>query len=302
VKIEQALAHYLLRNKSLSLQGIGTFHLDASVPDTADTERPVIFPENAVSFHYDPRTREDEGLVDFIVEYTHKIKPLASSDLESFLSLGRQFLNIGNPLVLQNIGTLDKTNSGELVFKAGHSVAEKLAPQKMKNDGPEPEAGEENFFNEYQQERHRKSGPRLLLVFLILLVLGFMGWSVWHYLGNRKENPENVTSTESVVPVSDTSRFKKDSTIIANAAADSNLSKKTSSDTVNFKIVVKQYRTPEAAERRLKELQNYHRNVIMYTDDSVTYKIAEPFNLPLSDSTKILDSLKRYYSKVYLER
>jgi len=302
VKIEQALSHYLLKNKSLSLQGIGTFHLDASIPDTADRERPIIFPENAVSFHYDPKVTEDEGLVDFIVEYTHKIKPLASSDLESFLSLGRQFLNIGNPLVLQNIGTLDKTNSGELVFKPGHLVAEKLEPQKMKNDGPEPEAGEENFFNEYQQERHRKGGPKLLLVFLILLVLGFIAWSVWHYLGNRKESAENVTSTESVVPISDSSNFKKDSSVIANAGIDSSLSKKTSSDTVSFKIVVKQYRTSEAAEKRLKELQTYHRNVIMYTKDSVTYKIAEPFNLPLSDTTKILDSLKRYYTKIYLEK
>lgn len=302
MKIEQVLGHYLLKNKSLSLQGIGTFHLDAPVPDTSDHEKPIIFPENAISFHYDPRTKEDEGLVDFIVEYTHKIKPLASSDLESFLSLGRQFLNIGNPLILQNIGTLDKTNSGELVFKPGHLVAEKLEPHKIKNEKPEPQADEENFFNEYQQGRRRKSGPKLLLVFLILLVLGFMGWSVWHYLGNRKESTENVTSTESVVPLSDTSSFQKDSTVIANAVVDSSASKKIPSDTVSFKIVVKKYRTPEAAQKRLKELQAYHRNVIMYTNDSVTYKIAEPFNLPLSDTTKILDSLKRYYTKIYLEK
>jgi hypothetical protein len=304
VKIEQALGHYLLKNKSLSLQGIGTFHLNVTVPDTADTERPIILPENAVSFHYDPRTSEDESLVDFIVEHTHKIKPLASSDLESFLSLGRQFLNIGKPFVLQNIGTLDKTNSGELVFKPGQLVAEKIEPHKIKNDEPEADPGEENYFNEYQQQRKSSNGPKLLLVFLILLVLGFISWSVWHYLANKKDTSENVTSTEPIVPITeDTSRFQKDSTIIANAIADSiNAIQQKASDTVSFKVVVRQYKTPGAAEKRLKELQNYHRNVIMYTDDSVTYKLAEPFNLPLSDTTKILDSLKRYYTKVYLEK
>jgi hypothetical protein len=33
----------------------------------------------------------------------------------------------------------------------------------------------------------------------------------------------------------------------------------------------------------------------MYTADSVTYKLAEPFNLPLSDTAKIKDSLNRFY-------
>jgi hypothetical protein len=38
----------------------------------------------------------------------------------------------------------------------------------------------------------------------------------------------------------------------------------------------------------------------MYTDnDSATFKIAEPFNLPLSDTTKMLDSLKTFYAKTY---
>lgn len=303
MKIEQALAHYLLKNKSLSLQGIGTFNLDVPVPDTANLEKPIVLPENAVSFHYDPRTTEDEGLVDFIVEQTHKIKPLASSDLESFLSLGRQFLNIGKPFVLQNIGILDKTNAGDLVFKPGHLVAEKIEPQKIKDDISEAATDEENFFAEYQQPRKSNSGPKLLLVFLILLILGFLTWSVWHYLGNEKETSENITSTGPIVPMPDTSNFQKDSTIIANAGVDSaNAAQKESSDSVNFRIVVREYRTVGAAEKRLADLKYYGRNVIMYTHDSVIYKIAEPFYLPLADTTKILDSLKRYYTKVYLER
>ena len=108
MKIEQVLVHYLLKTKQLTLQGIGTFHLDAAIPDTADSEKPVVIPENAITFTYDPRATEDDGLVDFIVEHTKKIKPLAASDLDSFLSLGRQFLNIGKPFNLPHIGTLGK--------------------------------------------------------------------------------------------------------------------------------------------------------------------------------------------------
>lgn len=303
MKIEQVLVHYLLKNKTLTLQGIGTFQLDAALPDSADPDRPIILPEGAVSFHYDPRATEDPGLVDFIVEHTHKIKPLASSDLESFLSLGRQFLNIGKPFVLLNIGTLDKINSGELIFKSGQLIAERMEPQRIKSDEAEVETGDENLFNEYQKERKSKNGPKLLLVFLILLVLGFIGWSLWHYLENKKSSPENITTTEPIVPLADTTHFQKDSTIIANAVVDSTkTAQENPSDSVTFKIVVGRYRTISAAEARLKLLKNSRRNVIMYTTDSIIYKIAEPFTLPLSDTTKALDSLKRYYTRVYMEK
>jgi len=303
VKIEQVFVHYLLKNKTLTLQGIGTFQLDAALPDPADPDRPIILPESAVSFHYDPKTIEDPGLVDFIVEHTHKMKPLASSDLDSFLSFGRQFLNIGLPFVLLNIGTLDKTNSGELIFKSGQLMAERMEPQKMKSDETEVKTGDENLFNEYQKERKSKNDPKVLLIFLILLVLGFMGWSIWHYLENKKNSPENIRTTEPIAPLPDITHFQKDSTIIANAAVDSMKTvQKNPSDSVTFKIVVGRYRTINAAEARLKVLKNYRRNVIMYTTDSIIYKIAEPFTLPLSDTTRALDSLKGYYARVYLER
>lgn len=300
VKIDQVLVHYLLKTRQLTLQGIGTFHLDASVPASADPDKPVVIPENAITFHYDPRVKEDEGLVDFIVEHTKKIKPLATSDLDSYLSLGRQFLNIGNPLILPNIGTLEKLNSGILAFKPGVSNPEKLEPNKIKKEEEAPvSAEEENLFNDYQKERKSKNGGKSILILLTLVILGFIAWAVWHYAFGPKNETNNVTSTGQIVPVKDSS-FKTDSQIIANSQIDS-LKKQNPSDSVTFNIVVNEYHSAPAAEKRLNTLKTYRRNVIMYTDDSVTYKVAEPFMLPLSDTTKILDSLKRYYAKPRVE-
>ena len=41
----------------------------------------------------------------------------------------------------------------------------------------------------------------------------------------------------------------------------------------------------------------------MYTDDSVMYKVAEPFALPLADTTHIKDSLNKnfYLCKSHVE-
>lgn len=300
MKIEQAIVQYLFKTKKLTLEGIGTFLLYNTAPDSADPEKAVPLPEKSVIFHYDPKAKEDPDLVDFIVENTNKIKPLASSDLESFISLGRQFLNIGKPFVLQNLGTLDKLNSGELVFKQGHLVAQKIEPGKVKIEEPETEEKEENLFNDYQKERKSNNAPKAILAVLVVVILGFLGWAVWHYGFSKKNNVESLQSTEPIMPITDSSNLKKDST--ANAAADSNnIQKNNAGDSITFNIVVRKYRSEGAAMARLKELKYYHRNVIMYTNDSVIYKVAEPFKLPLSDTTKILDSLKRYYAKVYVD-
>jgi hypothetical protein len=292
VKIEQVLVHYLLKNKQVTLQGIGTFHLDASIADAADAERPVVIPENAITFAYDHRAGEDEGLVDFIVEHTNKIKSLAASDLDSFLSLGREFLNIGKPFNLPNIGTLEKLNSGVLAFIPGQLIAPKMEPNRIRNE-EEAKEHEESLFNEYQKERKSNNGGKLVLMLLVLIILGFAVWAVWRYAFTKKEVAENLTSTEGIVPVKDAA-VKADS---ATTGPKSTLP----ADTVSFKVVVSEYHTKHAAEFRLKELKSYHRNVILYTDDSTIFKIAEPFNLPLSDTTRILDSLRLYYSKAFVE-
>ncbi|MGN6247501.1 MAG: hypothetical protein ACTHNG_04055, partial [Ginsengibacter sp.] len=121
---------------------------------------------------------------------------------------------------------------------------------------------------------------------------GFAVWAVWRYAFTKKEETPNLTSTEGIVPVKDSSS-QSDTTTAVNATP--------VSDTVSFNVVVSEYHTINAADRRLQMLKNNHRNVILYTDDSTMYKIAEPFKLPLADTTRILDSLRRYYAKAVLE-
>ena len=116
LKIEQVLVQQLYSNKKITLQGIGSFSLDSSVSLPVDSEKGMVIPENAISFNYNPKEGEDEALIDAIVKHTKKIKPLASADLDSFLMLGRQFLNIGKPFTIEGLGTLDKAQTGELVF------------------------------------------------------------------------------------------------------------------------------------------------------------------------------------------
>jgi len=302
VKIEQALVLYLLKHKQISLQGIGTFKIDALFPDNTDSDKPFIIPSDAISFVYDPKTGKNDDLIDFIVQNTKKIKPLASADLDSFLTLGRQFLNIGKPFTIQNLGTLEKLKSGDLEFKPGPLV-QKVEVPKLKIEDEGAEQHEENLFNDYKREPSGNNRRALLIIFIII-ILGLAAWAVW-YFGFKKNNSEEGTTNESIIPIADTQRasIKNDSLNTAPVTDSSNNARKNPADSFTFKVVVRETRDKEVALARLAILQSFGRNVIMYTTDSVTYKVAQPFKLPLSDTTKILDSLnKNYYDgKAHIE-
>ncbi len=292
MKIDHVLIHYLLKNKELVLQGIGRFMLTASLADTADPDKPIIIPEDAIQFQYDPKAVEDPALVDFIVGFTGKIKPLAASDLDSYVMLGRQFLNIGNPFIIPDIGTLQKNNAGELIFKGGQHFAPKI-PQRTRIEDDGKEVMEEDMFNDFLKPSGTQWGKIVLLI-TVLLVIGLVAWAIWYYASEDNTPSKTVTTTEQVVPMQD-------------ASANDSLLKKNESDSVNllktnqphytFKALVSSTTDSTKARNRFNKLILYKRNVVLYTNDSITYKIAEPFSIPLSDTTKIKDSLFRFYGK-----
>jgi hypothetical protein len=303
VKIEQALVLYLLKHKQIALQGIGTFRIDALVPENTDSDKPFVIPPDAISFVYDSKAGEDDELIDFIVQNTKKIKPLASADLDSFLTLGRQFLNIGKPFTIQNLGTLEKLNNGDLEFKPGPLI-QKVEVPKLKIEDEGAEQHEENLFNDYKTEPSGDNRRTLLIIFTII-ILGAGAWAAWNF-GFRKNNAEKIPATDAIIPIADTVATPKkiDTSVVSQNLADSlNKFKVPSSDSFTFNVVVRQTRDKEVALARLAILKSFGRNVIMYTSDSITFKVAEPFALPLSDTSRILDSLnKKFYDgKAFIE-
>lgn len=297
MKLDQALIYYLLKHKELPLQGIGIFKLEGAVSEPSDPGKPFVIPADAISFTYNPRIAEDPDLVNFISETTGKIKPLASADLDSYLTLGRQFINIGKPLIIPNIGTIEKTNSGELIFKGGQHVMERVTPNKVSTEVEEVEEAEPASFSDFPA-RKTNSGRGFLYLF-ILVIIGLTVWAIWKYAFNAQEQEETITHTD-IAPVPDTNAVPaQDSTAAASDSLSLSMAPVSrSSDSIGFKIVVGIYKTREAGEKRLTDMKLSNRNVILYTTDSINYKVAEPFpNLPLRDSNRIKDSMRAYYGE-----
>jgi hypothetical protein len=285
MKIEQLLVQHFYNNREVTLQGMGTFTLSADYVMPKENDKDAEIPENAISFQYNARAVEDDALIDYIVQQTRKMKSLAAADLDSYLVLGKQFLNIGKPFKIEGMGMLVKSQQGDLEFTKGQAFHAKMetSPAALKEQRVNPEI---SFASESKTEGSSKKG---LLIAGIILVLALVGATVWYFVSRK-----NTTATENIAVIADADTVKanipKEDTIAAKPQVQAPVN-----DGYTFKVVFLKTVDSAAAVYRMNVLTARKHKVIMYKKDSLTYALAEPFTLPLSDTTHIKDSLNRFY-------
>jgi hypothetical protein len=300
MKIEQLLVQHLYNSKELSLQGIGTFRLSDNVVLPADNEKDFVVPADGITFTYDNKAKEDEALIDFIVQQTRKMKALATADLDSFLILNKQFLNIGKPFRIEGIGTLQKNQAGQFDFTPGQYISPRMEPAVK----PLKEKFEEDIsFKTAAAAPESSNSKKMIVVLAGILLLGAAAFGAWWFF-LRKDNAvvtnEPVVKADSSKMVSNKPDSIKQDT--NKTAAPVSVAQTTGEGSL-FKVVFMVTADKNKAIAKKTTLEGRGHKVIMYTNDSVTYKLAEPFTLPLSDTLKVKDSLgKWYYGKtVFIE-
>lgn len=291
VKIEQLLVLHLYKNKSLTIQGIGTIYLNPAVALPAEGEKDYLMPDNAFTFEYNLKATEDEALIAYIVEQTRKIKPLATSDLDSFAILSKQFLNIGKPLLIEGVGTIQKNQAGDYEFKQGHFITPKIddIPKQIK----EKNEGNISFESEQKPNNDRK----YVLIGLAILLLLVSTISIYYFLFNKKENSTAAAVTINTPTLIDTT--KKD-TLVA-IKPDTVNTVLPIKDSNNFKIVIKEYPSNDLATKAFQKLTAYGHRLVIIKKDSTHYQLAMPFTTPISDTARARDSLKKFFkSNAYI--
>jgi hypothetical protein len=292
MKIEQLLVQHFYNNREVTLQGMGTFTLSPDFVLPMETDKDVVMPENAISFTFNSKATEDEALINFIVHQTRKIKPLASADLDSYLMLGRQFLNIGKPFKIEGLGIIEKNQQGDYEFKQGHFANSKLeaALTELK------EKAEDDISFAAKRNPSGIPGKNILLIIACIVVLAIAGWAAWHFFTRKKEMPRDViTQPQKPLPSSNLSKDtskpvapKTDTTVKLPSVVNT-------TDGYTFKIVFRENLDKASAISKMNDLVFRGHKVIMYTKDSIYYKLAEPFTRPISDTARIRDSLNRFF-------
>ena len=287
MKIEQLIVQHLYTAKNVTLQGIGTIHLNPAVSIPQSGDKDAAIPENAFTFDYNLKAGEDEGLIDFIVQQTRKMKPLASSDLESYTMLAKQFLNIGKPLLIEGVGTIQKNQSDFYEFMQGVFVTPKIddIPKQLK------EKTEENISFE-SESRNPGSNKKYAAIAFIALFAVLAGLGLYYFIFKKKgASPEPMTQVQSVlqdtIQKNDTAKIKVPDTVAAKPA------EPVKTDSFNFKIVIREYKDAATAEKKLKTFTDFGYKLILIKVDSAKYQLAMPFTNPLSDTLRTKDSLRK---------
>jgi hypothetical protein len=291
LKLSLLLAQFLYINKELNLAGIGRFQIESFPADDEVTDKisKSRLP-SVISFQYDTSVKEDPNLVFFISSQTGKMKSLAAGDLDSYLELAKQFLNIGKPFLLEGIGTLTKSKSGKLEFTPGPLLHEK---------GKEAIAAEtdltsttEDSFTDYEEIFAAKKPrvPASKRRMLWLAVFAGIGLTVWggylFYKKTKKTTPP--ASIESVsISVQDTAASSKPDTTFTQRKNDTSFAG-------TYRFVIEQAGRSRALAR-YGDLKKWGIHIQMETKDSITFKLFFILAASPSDTAQIRDSLNLLY-------
>jgi len=296
LKIPLLLVQYLYQNRKMSLPGLGIFTLDKSVVLPEADDRALLSMPNAVQFQNANIPAADKDLISFICEHTGKIKPLAISDLESYLSLGMEMLNIGKPFHLEGIGTITKNKAGKFDFTPGEYTM-----IREHTDSHEPGARKKADSRDKKQisSPTPSSNGNILRIAALLAALIIVGWGGWFmYKKNNPASPEKTTDTvvaDQPVPLTDSAGVKKDSASIRPADTAGPTNNAVNNPTL-YKFVILTTTNKPHALRRYNQLLSFDLKIHLYQKDSSFFKVYFQFPALASDTAHIKDSLRREYA------
>lgn len=299
MKLSALFSKFLYQNKELRLPGIGVFSIDPSIPfpDAADKN----FNEylQHIRFEQKPVIRPDESFISFIRTETGKIKPLAESDLDSFLSDGKILLNIGKPFHIEGIGYLQKNREGLYEFTPGDIAVHR--PENTTHDQGTETTRSKSFYTGDVQEQN--SVRKILIGAGVIAGIVLIVWG-GYYLYNRNASPaaaaDTAVSTGPDMDSAGSTNILLDSVKnIINSTAES----VNTPATGTYKFVIERTANKARALRRYNQIRENLTDVKMETKDSVVYSLY--FLLPAqpSDTTRIKDSLRIWYGRkqVFIE-
>jgi ribonucleotide reductase alpha subunit len=291
LKFAILLSKYFYTKKHLSLPGIGVFHLDAAVtvPEFSDKNfREVL---KYIQFTHKNVAKADDELIEFIRTQTGKIRPLAESDLESYLADGKLLLNIGKPFTIEGIGSLQKMKSGDLVFSPGEPTIERL---DFHTEDKHPDKSVRNIpvYEENQSRTTSHNNQRRVLLVGTLVVIGLIV-ILWggYTLYNKSNNEPTQVSSEVNTPITsaDTSTIQQsDSSLVQPPPV-------TAAPSGTYKFIFEQTNRKARALKRFAYVHDLSPRIQMETADSLSFTIFVRLPATPTDTGRLKDSLNAWY-------
>ncbi|MGZ8525393.1 MAG: hypothetical protein ACXWV1_13255 [Chitinophagaceae bacterium] len=294
MKIPSLLAQYFYSNQRLELPGIGRFSLDPSAISAFQNTKQRSAVLEGVSFESDVYLKESPELIAFISEKTGKMKALAAADLDSYIQLAQQFLNMGKPFSFEGIGILSRVRPGEFEFTPISVSAEKV--KEYNTVEPSSSDKKEESSSQYESfltaPKTNFEWKRPVMGLMLLCDVGLAIWGGYVISQKNKEKGVNVPAQQIVQETKTADTLQITDSI---QPAPTTIAPET-----NYKYVL-EVAKGKRAFKRYNQLKEIRWQVQLETKDSIQYKLY--MLLPsISDTTRTMDSLTVMTGKkVYIE-
>jgi hypothetical protein len=279
---------FLLKNKTLSLEKLGTFTFDDN--------------NNNISFDFNKRITTTPELIDFIAKSEKRSPILVKNDLTYFLDEARELMNIGaRPLVIEDLGYLYLDNE-----KKGYIFsAEPLTPLKEKESimtkvGSEAFSPTSTYSNEYTSDTKR-TGMNILSAIVILLIIGGIGYGVYYFLSlhEQKEYNNNANNPQTEANI-DSSQQKQEPETKTPDSAKQDSATLVKNNPGIYKFVFETTPHVSRAYLRVNQLKEYGDSAMVDSVPSgngTLYKLYIPIKKEGLDTTRAKDSLRKYFQR-----
>ena len=304
MKLPLLLTQYLYKYKNLNLPGIGSFTLDPSAILPDDHSKNPHEAARGIEFSTDYASQPDPELIEFIRVHTGKIKPLAVADLESFLTLGYELLNIGKPFHLEGIGTLTKGQEGKIEFDPGEYTTSRIEDARTEGSRHARKkqiVHDEPHFEPGQQQAGSRKLIVTLAIFLGLVIIGWGGYQLYkkNSLGSAERD---IAAVDAKNKEQDSVRNMKMADSIE-ASQKKQVQTRSPGDSTVMKFIILQTHNKEHALKRYNQLLSFNLKINLETQDSSYFKVYFSFPAAMKDTIKIKDSLEREYAhKIVIEK
>ncbi|NCU05659.1 MAG: hypothetical protein GXC73_16940 [Chitinophagaceae bacterium] len=293
MKIQELLSQFLYKEKTLTLPGLGRFDLDPSVNVYELKEEG--WPEGTISFTMNRNAVVPDDLLQFLMQQTGKMKPLAMSDLESYVSNGLQLINIGKPFPLKGIGSIMKAKDNLLTFEQGSPALEKIDSINTDHVRDRTVLAEGETEIDFSHEE-RKSSKKPIIISGIIIALALIGWAVWQAFPKKQTTTPENENTEQVAAAADTPLVQQpDSSTFIKDTAQVATQPSAILDTSSFKLIVETLSSKAKADARIAFHKGRARELQLEMKDSTNYQLILHVARPLRDTAFVKDSLFKYY-------
>ncbi len=300
MKVDNLLAQYLYQYKTLTLPGIGIFTLDSNAVFQDDSNKGKV-PVEGVSFSNKTNAPMEDSLIEFIKAETGKMKALAQADLDSYIALALQFINIGKPFYFEGIGLVQKNKDGSFSFSPGTTLGNKPEEYNDKHQ----EIRNKSVYNDEPATGGSGTDMRKIVAVLgVLATLILIGWG-GYYLYNKNTSTPSESNTP-VLPVTDSQTVKNipidtSHTVVQTPDTSNNKPKPIAAAPVvnttpagSYKFVFETTDNKARALKRYTYLKQFSR-IQMETSDSTSFRLFLVLSRPATDTTKLKDSLNAWY-------